>query len=71
MSDDFTGGNLQGSNHRLRSVSHIFIGPTLRFPGTERKQRLRAIQRLNPWLFVHTQYQRILRRIQVQAHDIQ
>src|ERR1700738_3553120 len=50
MSDDFTGGNLQGSNHRLRSVSHIFIGPTLRFPGTERKQRLRAIQRLNPWL---------------------
>jgi hypothetical protein len=71
MSDHFAGGNFQGGEHRLGSVPDILIGPALRFPGTEREQRLRAIERLNPWLFVYAQHQRILRRVQIQPHDVQ
>ena len=55
----------------LRSVPDVLIGPALRFLGAERQQWLRAIQGLNARLFVHADNQGILRRIQVQAHDIQ
>ena len=71
MSDHFSGGNLQGGDHRLRSVPDILIGPALRVPGTEREQRLRAIEGLNAWLLVYAQHQRILRGVQIQPYDVQ
>src|SRR5580692_7764261 len=39
-------------------------------PGPQRKNRLRPVQRLNLTLLIHAQYDRFVRRIQVQADDV-
>lgn len=71
VSEHFSGGNFQGGNQRLRSVSHVLVGPATRLVGAKRQQWLRAIQSLNSRLVVHADDQRILGRIQIQADDVQ
>ena len=65
MGDHFAGGNLQSSDECLRSVPHVLIGPTPRFLGAQRQQRLGSIQRLNAGLFVHAKDQRVLGRVHI------
>lgn len=45
MGDHFAGGNLQSNDECLRSVPHVLIGPTPRFLGAQRQQRLGSIRR--------------------------
>src|SRR5260370_10290033 len=71
MSHHLAGGNFQSSKQGLGSVPNIFIRPTLGLLRTKRQQRLRSIQGLNAGLLVHTENQRILRRIQIQANNVQ
>ncbi len=53
MGDHPAGGHLQSSDECLRSVPHVLIGPTTRFLGAERQQRLGSIQRLNAGVLVY------------------
>ncbi len=71
MSHHLAGGDFQSCDQSLGSVPNIFIRPTLGLLRTKRQQRLRSIQSLNAGLLVHTQNQRLLRRIQIQADNVQ
>ena len=51
-------------------MAHIIVGPPLDLPRPHGQQRLRAIQRLDLRLLVRAQYERAIRRVQVQADDI-
>ena len=68
---DLAAGDLQSRQQGLGAVADIFVGPAARFLGAQRQQGLSTVQRLNPGLFVDTQHQRIFRRIQVQADNVQ
>ncbi len=52
-------------------MADILVGPTARFLGARRQQGLSTVQRLNPRLFVDTQYQCIFRGIQIEGDNIQ
>ena len=61
---------IQGGKQRRRAVTEVVVTAPLYLAGTHGQNRLAPIQRLNLRLFVHTQHQRPLGRIQVQAHDV-
>ena len=62
---DFQGGKQGGGAVALVVVGHGSAAALF-----HRQARLRAIERLNLRLLIHTQHQRLLRRIQIQAHHI-
>ena len=68
---DLSAGDFQGRQQGLCAVTDIFVGPTAGFLCAQGQQGLGAIQRLNAGLFVDTQHQRIFRRIQIQADNVQ
>lgn len=52
------------------AVSHVVVATPLGHPGHHRQHRLRTVQRLHPRLLVHAQHHGLLRRIVVQANDL-
>ena len=52
------------------AVTKIIMGYALDITQTQRQQRLGPLQRLHLALFVDTQHQRLVRRIEVKAHDV-
>jgi hypothetical protein len=52
-------------------MTDVFVGPGARLFRAQGQERLGSIQRLDARFLVHTQYQRILRRVQIQPDDIQ
>jgi len=55
---------------RRGPMSHVIMGLPFRDARPQRQHRPRAIERLNPALLIHAEYDRFLRRIQVQPDDI-
>jgi hypothetical protein len=51
---DLAGGHLQGGKQRGGAVAEVVVGAPLGQPRPERQDRLRAVQRLDLGLLVHT-----------------
>ncbi|HSB68840.1 MAG TPA: hypothetical protein VLT62_05870 [Candidatus Methylomirabilis sp.] len=52
-------------------MAHVLIRPAAGLPGAQRQQGLRPVQRLDPRLLIDAEHQGILRRVQVQADDVE
>ena len=59
-----------GGEERGGAVAGGVVGPPLHLTGPQGQQRLGAIQGLNLTLFVHTEHQSLVGRVQVQSHYI-
>ena len=51
-------------------MAHIIVSDALDVSEPHGQDRLRAIQRLNLTLFIHTQHQSVVGRVEVQADDV-
>ncbi len=51
-------------------MAFVIVSATLNLAGQHRKDRLATAQRLNLTLLIHTQHQRMMRRVHVQADDV-
>ena len=70
FADDLAGGHVQRSKQRGGPMSHVVMGTSLRYPRSQRQDRLCAIQRLDLALLVNAQHQGLGRRVQVKPDDI-
>src|SRR3989454_3907525 len=70
LPDDLAGLDVQRGEERGRAMARVVVGPALHLPGPHRQQRLRAIQGLNLGFLVDAQDQRLVRRIEVEPHDV-
>src|SRR5438132_13615789 len=70
FADDLALYCLQRGEQGGCAVAFVIVGHGAAAPLLDRQPRLGAIQRLNLTLFVHAEYDRLLRRIQVQTYDI-
>ena len=62
--------DVERSEQRRRSVAGIVVRVPLCLARSHRKQRLRALKRLNLRLFIDAHHDRVDRRAQVEAHDV-
>ena len=69
-SDHLPGQHVQRGEQRGRAVPLVVMGHRLRPTGHHRQRRLGAVQRLHGGLLVHTQHDRVVRRVQIQPDDI-
>src|SRR6516165_3170117 len=67
---DFAASHLQRREQAGGAVTLIVMGHLGGDARSERQQRLSAVKRLNLALFVHTQHQRSLGRVQVKPDDV-
>src|SRR5438445_6603810 len=70
FADDLTLSCLQSGKQGGRADVFVIVGHGAASPLLDRQPRLCAIQCLNLALFVYTEYDRLLRGIQVQTHHI-
>src|SRR3989441_6751741 len=70
LADDLARRNVQGGEERGGAVTGVIVGPPLHLPGPHGQQRLRAIQRLDLGFLVDAQHERLIRRIEVEPHDV-
>ena len=67
---DLAGRDLQRGVEAGRAVALVVVGHPRGAPGLDRQRRLGAIQRLDLCLLVDAEHDRALRRVQIQADDI-
>ena len=60
----------QGSEQRGGAVAFVVVGQSPAAALLHRQARLGAIQSLNLALFIHAQYDRLLRGIQIQTNHV-
>jgi hypothetical protein len=70
LTDHRSGGDVQGSEEAGGAMTLVFVSSTLRLARQHRKDWLTSAQRLHLTLLIHAQHQRMMRWVQVQAHDI-
>ena len=70
LPDDLAGGDVQGREERGGPVAYVVVGAPLDLSGPHGQQRLRAVERLDLALLVHTQHQRPFRRAQIEPDDV-
>ena len=70
LSDDLSGGDVEGGKERGSAVAHVVMGAPLDLPGPHGQQRLSAVERLDLALLVDTEHQRALGRVEVEAYDV-
>src|SRR3984893_15471204 len=70
LSDHLSLQDFQSGEQRGRSVALIVMRHGSATALFQRQARLGAIQRLNLTLFIHAEHNRLLRRIQIEAHHI-
>ena len=70
LTNDFALQDFQGREQASRAVALVVVGHRPQAALLHGQSRLRAIQRLNLGLFIHTQHQGLVRGIQIQAHHI-
>ena len=70
LRDDLTGLRVERGEQRGRAVPIVVMCAALHLAGPHRQERLRAVQRLDLGFFVDAEYRRVLRRIQIQPHDV-
>ena len=67
---DLAGCDFQRREQRGGAVSDVVMGAPLGRTGFHRQRRLGAVQCLNLGLLVHTQHDCVLRRRQIEPHDV-
>src|SRR5271167_4556706 len=70
FTDQLAVQHVQSRKQRGGAVTLVIVRPRAATAFLQRQPRLRAIQGLNLALFIQTQHQRLLRRVQIQAHHI-
>jgi hypothetical protein len=70
LADHPSAGDVEGGNERRGSVTGMVVRAPFGQPRGERQNRLRAVERLNLGLLVHTQHQGPVRRVEIQPHDV-
>src|SRR5580658_9575498 len=68
--DGHSGCHIHGREQRRDTMALVVVRLPGRYARSQRQNRLRSIQRLHLTLLIHTQYDRSIRRIQIQPHDI-
>jgi hypothetical protein len=63
-------GDIERGKQRSRAVANVVVGDTLDVSQAHGQQRLGACKSLNLAFLIRAQEQRVIRRIQVQPHDI-
>ena len=67
---DGAGDNVERGIQTGGAMAFVVVGSSLDLPGLEGQQRLRTVERLDLGLLVHAKHHRVVRRIEVEAHDI-
>src|SRR5260370_33704659 len=62
--------NVEGSKQSGRSVPLIIVRLSCWQAGSQRKNRLRAIQRLNLAFLIHAEHDRLVRWIYIEPHNV-
>ena len=70
FSDHLAGLGIEGGKQGRGAVAHIVVSATFGLSGAHRQQGSSALQGLDLALFIDTQYQRAIGRVQVEADDI-
>src|SRR6185503_9100563 len=70
FSQHLSGGGIQSSIQRQRSMAIILKTVTLGTPGRERQNRVQPIQSLDGGLLINTKNRRVLGRFEIQTNDI-
>lgn len=70
LADHPAGSDIQGTEQIGRAVSLVVAGPGVGQARSHRQDRPCSVERLNLTLLVHAQYQGLVGRVHVQAHDI-
>jgi hypothetical protein len=70
MADDLARRHVQRGKQRRRAVPNVIVRLTSRDPRAHRQERSGAIQRLDLTLFIETEHQRMVGRIQIQPDDV-
>src|SRR6516165_392688 len=68
--NDFARQNIECGKQRGRAVPLVIMGLPFWQTRSQGQDRCRSIQRLNLALFVHRQYQRLIRRIEVKSDNV-
>lgn len=63
-------GHIECREQRRRAMPHVAVGDAFDIPQAQQQEWLRALQRLKLAPFINTRHQRVVRRIEIQAHDI-
>ena len=70
LADDLSGQHVQSGEQRRCAVTLVVVGHRAAAAGLHRQTRLRAVESLNLALLVDTQHDGLVRRVQVQPHDV-
>ena len=70
LADDLAGQHVQRGEQRRCAVTLVVVGHRAAAAGLHRQARLRAVESLNLALLVDTQHDGLVRRVQVQPHDV-
>ena len=68
--DDLARGDVEGGEQRGRAVALVVVSTPLGLPRSHRQQRLRAIERLDLRLFIDTQDQGTVGRVEVEPDNV-
>ena len=70
LADDFAIQNIERGKQGRGAVAHIVMGPCAAAAGLERQTGLGAIECLNLALLIDTEHDRLVRRIEIDAHHV-
>jgi hypothetical protein len=70
FADDGAVGDAERRQQAGDAVPQVVVGAPFGHAGHHRQHRLGPVQRLDLALFVHTQHHRLVRRVVVQADDV-
>src|SRR5258706_10630941 len=70
LTDYRSRGDVKSSEETGGAMALVIGSATLNLAGQHRKDRLATAQRLNMTLFIHTQHQRMMKRVHVQTADV-
>src|SRR6266566_7514532 len=69
--NDLPGGDVESGKQGRSTVALIAVtGSIQRLAIGQSQPALRPFQSLDGWFFIHTQYQRVLRRVQIQPYNV-
>lgn len=70
LADDRSGSHIQGGEQRRSAVTDIVMRDALHIAEPQGKDGLRTIQRLDLSFLIHTQHERLIRRVEIEADDV-
>lgn len=70
LGEDFAVGDVQCSEQGGRAVAHVVMRDALDIAQSHRQHGLGALERLALALLIHTQHERVVGRVEIQANDL-